>query len=107
MSFVWTELDWIYGSSVFSFSCYPLYLCRCLDKFCDPHSVGEVGLTDMMICAPWDTEMFQCLASGIDHTPCCAAKQLPPLCQELCSGNVSDINFKYFRCLSYMNQLSR
>ena len=29
-----------------------------------------------MICAPWDTEMFHCLADGRDHTPCCAAKQV-------------------------------
>ena len=66
-----------------------------------------------------------------DHQPCCARTGVPPLCQELCSGNVSlkkfmsiffmainknsifvyfqvtDINFKYFHCLSYMSQLSR
>eukprot|EP00092_Neocalanus_flemingeri_P093803 GFUD01119242.1.p1 GENE.GFUD01119242.1~~GFUD01119242.1.p1 ORF type:complete len:1460 (+),score=180.34 GFUD01119242.1:219-4598(+) len=79
---------------------------KCVDKFCDPRNVASTQLTDLMICAPWDTEMFQCLADGKDHTPCCAAKRLPPLCQELCSGNVTDINFKYFRCLSYMNELS-
>eukprot|EP00090_Calanus_glacialis_P031499 TRINITY_DN5209_c0_g1_i1.p1 TRINITY_DN5209_c0_g1~~TRINITY_DN5209_c0_g1_i1.p1 ORF type:complete len:1460 (-),score=250.05 TRINITY_DN5209_c0_g1_i1:454-4833(-) len=78
----------------------------CVDRFCDPRNVASSQLTDLMICAPWDTEMFQCLADGKDHTPCCAAKQIPPLCQELCSGNVTDINFKYFRCLSYMTELS-
>jgi len=78
----------------------------CVDKFCDPRNVASSQLTDLMICAPWDTEMFQCLADGKNHIPCCAAKQIPPLCQELCSGNVTDINFKYFRCLSYMNELS-
>ena len=77
-----------------------------MDRFCDPRNVASSQLTDLMICAPWDTEMFQCLADGKDHTPCCAAKQIPPLCQELCSGNVTDINFKYFRCLSYMTELS-
>lgn len=79
---------------------------QCVDKFCDPRNVASSQLTDLMICAPWDTEMFQCLADGKDHTPCCSAKRVPPLCQELCSGNVTDINFKYFRCLSYMTELS-
>ena len=37
---------------------------RCIDKFCDPRNVGTAELTDMMICAPWDTEMFSCLAGG-------------------------------------------
>merc|ERR1719410_885684 len=50
--------------------------------------------------------MFGCLADGRDHSGCCARVGLPPLCQELCTGNVTDINFKYFHCLSYMPQLS-
>jgi hypothetical protein len=25
--------------------------------------------------------MFACLADGKDHSPCCAAKQIPPICQ--------------------------
>ena len=37
---------------------------RCIDKFCDPRNIGSVELTDMMICAPWDTEVFSCLAGG-------------------------------------------
>ena len=37
---------------------------RCIDKFCDPRHIGTVELTDMMICAPWDTEVFSCLAGG-------------------------------------------
>ena len=60
----------------------------------------------MMICAPWDSEMFGCLADGRDHSGCCARVGLPPLCQELCTGNVTDINFKYFHCLTFMPQLS-
>lgn len=78
----------------------------CVDKFCDARNVATAGLSDLMICAPWDTEMFHCLADGRDHTPCCARKQIPPLCQELCTGNVTNINFQYFRCLSYMPELS-
>jgi hypothetical protein len=56
-------------------------LYRCVNKFCDPKSVGEASVSDLMICAPWDTEMFACLADGKDHSPCCAAKQIPPICQ--------------------------
>lgn len=79
---------------------------ECVNKFCDPKNVAAASVSDLMICAPWDTEVFACLADGRDHSPCCAAKQIPPICQELCSGKVTDINFKYFRCLSYMPQLS-
>jgi len=79
---------------------------KCVNEFCDPHNVAFISLEDLMICAPWDTEIFRCLADGQDHSPCCAAKGLPPLCQELCSGNVTDINYEYFHCLSYMSELS-
>ena len=78
----------------------------CVDKFCDARGVSTVQVSDLMICAPWDTEMFHCLADGQDHTPCCAARNIPVLCQKLCSGNVTDINFKFFRCLSYMDEMS-
>ena len=54
---------------------------RCLDKFCDPSKLDRISVPDMMICAPWDTEVFSCLADGRDHTPCCAAKDIPPVCQ--------------------------
>ena len=50
--------------------------------------------------------MFVYLADGKDHAPCCQAKGIPAQCQELCSGNVIDIDYKYFVCLSYMNELS-
>ena len=52
-----------------------LHLHRTL-RFCDPRQVASASLSDLMICAPWDTEMFRCLADGRDHTPCCAAKQV-------------------------------
>lgn len=54
---------------------------RCVDKFCDPRSMSDADVTDLMICAPWDTEIFSCLADGKDHSPCCAARQIPPICQ--------------------------
>jgi len=78
----------------------------CVEKFCDPTSVSDVRVPDMMICAPWDTEIFSCLADGQDHTPCCKSKRLPLICQDLCGGKAIDLNFRYFRCLSYMKELS-
>ena len=80
--------------------------CRCLDTFCDPLKVSKVSTHDLMKCAPWDTEMFRCLADGKDHTPCCSEKRVPPLCQELCSGNELNITFEYFGCLAYMSDIS-
>jgi len=78
----------------------------CVDKFCDPHNVAHITQTDMMLCAPWDTEMFQCLADGNDHAPCCRSKGIPLQCQELCTGKEIDIDYRYFSCLPYMNELS-
>ena len=79
---------------------------RCLNNFCDPHNVAHITQEDMMICAPWDTQIFGCLVSGVDHTPCCSEKGLPQHCQELCAGNVTQIDYRYFGCLTYMNELS-
>jgi len=78
----------------------------CLDSFCDPHKVTEVSTHDLMKCAPWDTEMFRCLADGKDHSPCCSERRVPPLCQELCSGTDLNITFEYFSCLAYMSDIS-
>ena len=78
----------------------------CVDKFCDPHSLAFVEQTDLMICAPWDSEIFSCLADGRDHTPCCIARQVPPACHKMCSGKVDDLSLENFLCLKYMDQLS-
>lgn len=51
----------------------------------------------MIVCAPWATEAFSCLANDMDHSQCCQERGLPPLCVELCSGNVTKIDYKYFR----------
>ncbi|KAG5899209.1 hypothetical protein JTB14_034467 [Gonioctena quinquepunctata] len=76
----------------------------CKSKLCDPKLVSSVEITDLMICAPWAADTFGCLTNGIDHTPCCKARGLPEICQQLCTGNVSSIDFNYFRCLRYMGE---
>ncbi|XP_075234927.1 Ig-like and fibronectin type-III domain-containing protein 1 [Lycorma delicatula] len=74
----------------------------CLDKLCGMSSTVIAGVTDLMICAPWAQQTFACLANGIDHRPCCRTRGLPDLCQELCSGNVTQLDFNYFKCVKYM-----
>ncbi|XP_018897907.2 Ig-like and fibronectin type-III domain-containing protein 1 isoform X1 [Bemisia tabaci] len=74
----------------------------CLDKLCDPSESGTAEVTDLMICAPWASATFGCMANGIDHRPCCRARGLPPQCQQLCSGNLTQIDFSFFKCLKYM-----
>ncbi|GFG31451.1 hypothetical protein Cfor_07805, partial [Coptotermes formosanus] len=74
----------------------------CLDKLCDPSLSDITEVTDLMICAPWAAPTFSCLTNGVDHTACCRARGLPSLCQELCTGNVTQLDFSYFKCLKYM-----
>lgn len=76
----------------------------CLNKLCDPIETEKVEITDLMICAPWAQDTFGCLTNGIDHTPCCKERGLPDLCQQLCTGNVSALDFNYFKCLRYMGE---
>ncbi|XP_066261909.1 Ig-like and fibronectin type-III domain-containing protein 1 [Euwallacea similis] len=76
----------------------------CLNKLCDPIETEKVEITDLMICAPWAQDTFGCLTNGIDHTPCCKERGLPDLCQQLCTGNVSSLDFNYFKCLRYMGE---
>ncbi|XP_025837036.1 Ig-like and fibronectin type-III domain-containing protein 1 [Agrilus planipennis] len=76
----------------------------CINKLCDPAEADDAQITDLMICAPWAADTFSCLTNGIDHTPCCRARGLPPLCQQLCAGNISTIDFNYFKCLRYMSE---
>ncbi|XP_050727678.1 Ig-like and fibronectin type-III domain-containing protein 1 isoform X2 [Eriocheir sinensis] len=75
---------------------------RCLRNLCDP-SNRYINEPDMIVCAPWATEAFSCLANDMDHSDCCRERGLPPLCVELCSGNVTKIDYKYFRCVDYFN----
>ncbi|XP_017783380.1 PREDICTED: Ig-like and fibronectin type-III domain-containing protein 2 isoform X2 [Nicrophorus vespilloides] len=74
----------------------------CVDKLCDPSLADTAEITDLMICAPWAADTFSCLTNGMDHTPCCKARGLPEICQQLCTGNVTTIDFNYFKCLRYM-----
>ncbi|XP_057659770.1 Ig-like and fibronectin type-III domain-containing protein 1 isoform X1 [Diorhabda carinulata] len=76
----------------------------CMTKLCDPIMASSVEITDLMICAPWAADTFGCLSNGMDHTPCCRARGLPDICQQLCTGNVSIIDFNYFKCLRYMSE---
>nr|CAI5827663.1 unnamed protein product [Callosobruchus analis] len=76
----------------------------CLSKLCDPKDAAAAEITDLMICAPWAADTFGCLANDVDHTPCCKERGLPELCLQLCTGNVSSIDFNYFKCLRYMGE---
>ncbi|KAK6628150.1 hypothetical protein RUM43_001962 [Polyplax serrata] len=78
----------------------------CLDKLCDPMPSDIAAVTDLMICAPWAATTFSCLTNGIDLSPCCKARGLPDACLVLCTGNVTQIDFSYFKCLKYMNDFS-
>lgn len=79
---------------------------RCVDKFCDPVRTSDVSLPDLMICAPWASDSFSCLANGIDHTACCKSRGLPDPCTQLCSGNITRVDYNQFRCIQYMGELS-
>ncbi|KAG7312486.1 hypothetical protein JYU34_001998 [Plutella xylostella] len=76
---------------------------ECIDKLCDPTKTFEIDVTDLMICAPWAGVTFGCLANGMDHTPCCRARGLPDPCLPLCSGNITTLDFNYFKCLRYIS----
>lgn len=78
----------------------------CLDKLCDIPKSALAEVTDLMICAPWARQTFTCLANGADHRACCRARGLPALCQDLCSGNVTQLDFNYFKCVKFMSTYS-
>lgn len=77
-----------------------------MDKFCDPVRTADVSLPDLMICAPWASDSFSCLADGKDHTSCCRSRGLPDACISLCSGNITRVDYNQFRCIQYMGELS-
>lgn len=68
-----------------------------MEKLCDPSLSDIAEVTDLMICAPWAAPTFSCLTNGVDHTACCQARGLPDLCQKLCTGNITQLDFSYFR----------
>uniref|UniRef100_T1JD05 Uncharacterized protein n=1 Tax=Strigamia maritima TaxID=126957 RepID=T1JD05_STRMM len=57
----------------------------------------------MMICAPWINTSVSCLVDGKDHRPCCKQRGLPDLCLPLCEGKIERIDFRFFRCLTFMS----
>lgn len=69
----------------------------CLDRLCDPIKAAETKVTDIMICAPWAIDTFKCLSNDMDHTPCCKERGLPELCQNLCNGNITQLDHSYFK----------
>lgn len=75
----------------------------CLHRFCDPSRADGIGLTDLMICAPWVGITVPCLTQRKDLTPCCRQRGLPDLCVNLCHSNISRIDFQYFQCLPHMS----
>uniref|UniRef100_T1HB70 Uncharacterized protein n=1 Tax=Rhodnius prolixus TaxID=13249 RepID=T1HB70_RHOPR len=75
---------------------------KCLSKLCGLTENADLEVADMMICAPWAQTTFSCLANGVDHTPCCKARGLPEICLDLCLGNITQLNFNYFKCLKYI-----
>lgn len=74
-----------------------LVVFSCLNKLCDPVEAAIAEVTDLMICAPWTSQTFSCLTNGIDHTDCCKSQGLPDSCLNLCSGNITQIDFSYFK----------
>ncbi|XP_021960351.1 Ig-like and fibronectin type-III domain-containing protein 1 [Folsomia candida] len=78
----------------------------CVAKLCDPRKTTTLEIPDLMICAPWTPQVFKCLADGKDHTPCCRERGVPSPCSDLCSGNVTKLDYHYFKCLRYMSEYS-
>ena len=70
---------------------------RCVTKLCDPKMTTQIEIPDLMICAPWTADVFTCLADGKDHTPCCRERGIPSPCDDLCSGNITRLDYHYFK----------
>lgn len=75
----------------------------CVTKLCDPKMTTQIEIPDLMICAPWTADVFTCLADGKDHTPCCRERGIPSPCNDLCTGNITRLDYHYFKCLRYMD----
>lgn len=69
----------------------------CIKKLCDPTTASNIEVIDLMICAAWAGDAFSCLADKKDHSPCCRRRGLPEPCLDLCSGNVTTIDYNYFK----------
>ena len=47
-----------------------------------------------------------CLFDGRDHTDCCVASGVPSICGDICAGNATDIDFRHFRCVQHMPEIT-
>ena len=79
-----------------------------------------------MICASWAGDMLGilsghhffysaiihlmfiagCLFDGRDHTDCCVASGVPSICGDICAGNATEIDFRHFRCVQHMPEIT-
>ncbi|XP_037079709.1 Ig-like and fibronectin type-III domain-containing protein 1 isoform X2 [Pollicipes pollicipes] len=79
---------------------------RCLQKLCDPARTADIVVTDMIVCSPWTGATFSCLANGRDQGDCCRARGLPPACMPLCTGSVTQLDYRHFKCVHYMDSFA-
>lgn len=63
-------------------------------------------IPDLMVCASWAGDMLGCLFDGRDHTDCCVASGVPSICSDICAGNATDIDFRHFRCVQHMPEIT-
>ena len=47
-----------------------------------------------------------CLFDGRDHTDCCVASGVPSICGDICAGNATEIDFRHFRCVQHMPEIT-
>ena len=78
----------------------------CRQKFCNPLNLDQVTQEDLLMCSAWDTEIFSCLADGKDHTGCCNQRNVPSICNKMCSGSLEPTLPTDILCLPYMAEVS-
>ena len=78
----------------------------CRQKFCNPLNLKQVTQDDLLKCSTWETEIFSCLADGKDHTSCCSQRNVPSICNKMCSGTLEPTLPTDILCLPYMTELS-
>ena len=78
----------------------------CRQKLCNPLNLDQVTEEDLLMCSAWDTEIFSCLADGKDHTRCCSQRNIPSVCNKMCSGSLEPTLPTDVLCLPYMAEVS-
>lgn len=74
---------------------------KCLRSLCDPSYDEETKLSEVLMCAPFVNITFECMAGGADHSQCCHQRGIPDFCLDLCRGNVTHLDYRYFACLDH------